>query len=254
MNSIHVLSNLKVVGVSLVKDGANMRRFSVTKKREIKKMLETSEKLLSIINEPVDGEPSVEGVSDVARDALLAMYRMFSALSSEIPGPAIKQLLAAFYTFDDEKEEVEVEMEKSSDVMPAEIQKKFDAISKRAEELEAILVRKELIEKAKTEYSSLPTSAEDIAEMFYQLRGSVELRNKIEKMLAVHAQVIKQSAAFSATGTAAPLPTDPLSKLNAIAAEIQKSTKGMSRSDAIKEAARQNPEIYAQYDAQKDAV
>ena len=144
-------------------------------------------------------------------------------------------------------------------VKPAETQKSandtllgtLDSVQARMEQLEKSLEMKELIKTAQ-KYEIIGEKPEELAKTFYTLKKSDETGYTayiamLDKALAL----VQKSGLFTEIGRASHDGTagsNPVEKIQAIAAEIQKADPNLDHISAVNKAWEQHPELVREYE------
>lgn len=136
-----------------------------------------------------------------------------------------------------------------------EIKKQLDEVSKANVELAKALeaerdlrITKEFIAKAET-YKSLPVKADDFGKMLKDIcKKAPEQYEELVKVLdAANNLINKNNKLMDEIGGGQPVENDALVKMNAKAAEIQKSHSGMTFEVAFAKACNEDPQLYNEY-------
>ncbi len=147
----------------------------------------------------------------------------------------------------------------AGDAKPAETQKSandallgtLDSVQARMEQLEKSLEMKELIKTAQ-KYEIIGEKPEELAKTFYTLKKSDEAGYTayiamLDKALAL----VQKSGLFTEIGKASHDGTagsNPVEKIQAIAAEIQKADPNLDHISAVNKAWEQHPELVQEYE------
>ncbi len=232
MTKINKLTELDTLGVSLVKRGANRKRFALAKAEEPMDEIEILKAVLEDDTEFENAEQVAEAIekaqlSAKAQSAVKGALRLLNAFKDELPEDTLDMLatMAGFpspssKTMDEDKQQTtkgeempeEQEVVKSEETVevqvPAEIKEKMEALWKsqqeaiaKAEKLEAALkterderLVKEFVAKSADEYANIPGKAEDLGLLIKSLYDL-----DAERAVAIEAVLKGANAAIGTT-------------------------------------------------------
>jgi hypothetical protein len=229
------LSEIKPTEVSLVKKPAIGRVFLITKSAEA----DESEDKMSDSNNPAavplslvfkeDGTPDFDQLPPEARRVVEAAFNVGAA--------GAKQAI--------EKAET---LEKQA----------ADLAKSLAEEKDERLKR-DFIEKAAREFDALPLAAAELGPVVKEIAEKApEAWAKLEPVLKGASELIRAGNLLKETGAAGiggGHAGDAWAKIEAMAAErIKKSGQPISKAAAISEILEENPELYAQYEREREGL
>lgn len=282
------LKDLDVIEVSLVPKGANRRRFLLFKSEEeedpmeeiLKAILETPLENEAKVEEVL----KAANLSEKAKGAVRGALKILSAYKDELPKDIMKTLAGlAGYGYpeptqkqkgkddDDDKKKkygypAPVKKEDGSwdfSGVPEEVRPMVEALwkehleeVKKREELERVLkeerdkqARKEFIQKAATEFASLPTKPEEFGLVLKGLAEKApEEYAKLEGVLKAADEAIRKSALFSEIGCSGGFGGGTaMTKIEAAANSLVQKDANMTREQAIAKALEVHPELYTEY-------
>lgn len=283
------LSDLEAVEVSLVPKAANKRRFLIFKSEEEEKPMEEILKAILETDledeKKVDEVLKAAKLSDKAQNAVKGALRLLNAYKDELPKDVMKTLagLAGYgYPEPTEKAKAQDEDEKKKkekygypaptkkedgtydfssipeEVRPAieALWKEHETAVKKAEELEKVLkeerdkqARKEYIQKAVTEFASLPVKPEEFGLI---LKGLAEKAPdeyaKLEGVLKAANEAIQKGALYAEIGRSGGLAGgSAMAKIEAAANSLVQKDANMTKEQAIAKALEMHPELYTEY-------
>ena len=283
------LRELETLEVSLVDKGANKRVFAIKKseKREMDVIeailaapFEKSEAILERLRKAELSEQAVEGIKSAVQ--------ILSAFQEEVPENLIKELMSLGGLSKQEEEEEETEpteespegveeppakeeeeeedaLEKKLDGLPKDMKAMVEQLFKsnkdavkKAEELE-IQIKKaadekrlfECVEIAKSDFSSLPANAEQLAVFIKSLDGS-DNSEFVLGLLRSSNEMISKGSLTSEIGksTSSTNENSAIAKAERMAEAIQKEN-GITKVKALADVWKNNPNLYADYQLEK---
>ena len=271
------LTQVETHEVSLVRRGANGKKFALTKGLEMNEVIE------AVIKTEIDGEQElIESLGDVSEDQAeiaKAAFRLQVGFQDKLSTEQLSQVAKTALGEDpgeekpaedgeekpaeegEEKPAEEGEVEKSAEVSEeiqkqinekeaqlAALQKSADESALKVVELEKAALRKTYVEKAEKDFSHIAgISTEDMADLLMDLAAvSPELVNRVSKTWTAtgNEKVLKQVGRASTNdGVSVEGPLEELRKhANGIAEE-----RGISRAKAMDIAVTEKPELYRAY-------
>ena len=284
---LNMLTGVDTREVSLVRRGANNKRFMLSKSKE--KDMELNELIEQVLKTAAEGEEGLrerlkeKGASQEEIDLAIANYRMQNGFKDKVSKATMAEVSKAAGMVEepevpsapnpgeapaappveeenphDEQPTEETPVEMPADA-PEEVKKAWDAqkdaITKmqeriaKAEEFEREVVRKEYVAKCAAEYSHLPgMNSEDMGAMLQKAYGvSKEFGEQLEKTWKGAATVVEQAEVLKSVGK----PVGP--EVGTAEDKIEQLAKKASEdSDVSIQKARagvyeENPELYEQY-------
>lgn len=262
------LTNLDTLGVSLVRRGANKKRFALSKSEGTMEGFE--EVIKAVLEAEMDDEASVDEVlkqaklSDRGMKAVKGALRLLNAFKDELPKDIMKMLAGLAGYGDPEPDEKaekpdedkykEPTMKDSGpdlQALPDDIRNQVESLwkanqdeIKKREELEAILKaerdereQQEFVAKAAKEFSHLPGTPETIGTLLKSVKdASPELAGQLEELLKSTEAMVSKSELLTELGQSARGDTggsawEQIEK--AAESVVQKSANQVSKSQAI---------------------
>lgn len=269
--TIRMLSALTTAELSLVKRGANARRFAVTKGMDD---MDFNEILQSVLATEAEGEKGLlqtlksAGLDEDAMQVAVAQYRLQHGFKDKLTADAFSSVAkAAGYEL---TKKAETPPPKPRSTTPADMPPELEAVWKsqqeainnaneRADKLERQLdvvrkdaQRKDYVVKCEREYSHVPgMSAEQMADMLIKAEAvSKEFAESLEKQWKETSEAVKKSVLLGSSGSATPSPTggDAWSAMQSKARElVQKSDGSLTAAKALDRVMSENPELYQAY-------
>lgn len=248
----HKLEELKTLGVSLVKNGANKRKFAIAKKEMALDVIKSVLEMEAPNEEMVD---KMEDLSDAARDAVKAAMRALSAFSDEMPDDLMARLSELLGIempqpeIPAEPPELEIEMSQQADPEKLKLEEQLKSLWKSNEELHQKIALKEEISKAAELYAPLSKSADDLGKLMLRIRKhDAVLANDVEELLKSASRMIAEGDLFKEKGQSG---SDAEKTANDRIEALAKSIDGMTKEQAIVHVMKTNPELYAAYKAER---
>jgi hypothetical protein len=271
---ITMLTGVKTAELSVVPDGANNKRFALSKEHE---ML-LSEVLKNLIGTKAEGEDDLKaklekaGLSGDALEAAIASYRVQHGYADKLSKESVVAIAKAA-GFDltekaDDDDDTPPPKKKKPDDKPAflnkeaaeqiaTMQKSIDEQKAANEQLSKELsgvkrgaLRKELIVECEKEFAHVPgMSAEEQADTLLKAKDAGgDLEETIRKQWAATSEAISKSDLLRPAGTGGGGGSgDAAGQLDTLAKElITKDTK-LSYAKAYDLAMQQNPSLYKEY-------
>ena len=287
--TINMLTDVRTAEVSLVRRGANNKRFALTKEDRTMKFTEL---LSTVLDTKAEGEDQMvetlksAGANDEAVEVAVAQFRIQSGFQDKFSKEqfAIVAKAAGFETGKAEDEEEDPEKPgflrngkrmkaKKSHVpvdMPEAVQKRFDeqeatnvALAKEVKDgaakviaLEKEAVRKEFVAKCQSDYAHVPgQSVEEMGKMLHDAyEVSKDFGEKLENQWKLTSEAIEKSSLLSAQGSAhSPQGGSALGRVESIAKEYQSKDPSLTIEKAKALAYERNPELYSEYMADNPA-
>lgn len=273
--TITMLGSLTTAELSLVRRGANNRRFAVTKGMD----MDLQEVLQSVLAAEAEGEKALtqtlkaSGLDDDAVQIAIAQYRLQHGFKDKVSKDAFAAVAtAAGYEATKKAEPKQAEPRSNTPAdMPPELkavwksqQEAITAANERSEKLERQLAqvqkdaqRKDYVAKCEREYAHVPgMTAEQMADALLQAETvSKEFAESLEKQWAATAEAVKKSGLLRASGSTGPSSTggDAWSQMQGMAKEmVQKSAGELTTAKAMDRIIVENPDLYQEYLNQKD--
>lgn len=264
------LSDLELL--SLVDKGASgddslRPRIMLVKRAEEPRMADLAKRALGEILAEMMSAGKFEGLSEDD----MAVLTLAIGQEPEQPASDPEPVEAAEKADDEEKEEEEKATEKAEDEEEEEEKKEVAKSSepdlewvkrnaeleKRIGQLELEKRHAELIVKVRQEYAFCPGgSTEEIAKVLASAEQSMDADSfgALSTMLKAASATIEQSGLLKAAGSDRDAPSGGAAQqLKAIAEDIKKADSTLSRQQAMREAGARNPQIYANYIAERGA-
>jgi len=271
--TVTMLGSLYTAELSLVKRGANARRFAVTKGMD----MDLQEVLQTVLATEAEGEKALAqtlksaGLEDDAVQVAVAQYRLQHGFKDKVSKEAFAAVTkAAGYEAEPPKTEPVKKSEPSRSSTPAGMPPEMEAVWKsqqeaitkaneRSDQLAGELAavrkdaqRKEYVAKCEREFAHVPgMNAEQMADMLMQAHAvSKEFGESLEKQWSETAEVVKKSALLGTTGARGPTGSggSAWDKMQGMAKElVQKSAGEVSQSKALDIVMQQNPDLYQEY-------
>lgn len=289
---INMLTNVQTAEVSLVRRGANNKRFALTKSKD--QNMPFQKLLAQVLATPAEGEAELittlktAGASEEAIEVGVANFRVQAGFADVISKEEFATVAKAA-GFDVTKAKKKEEEEEDEDKfpfkskkkkaekshtpadMPVELQKAFDdqaaeneVVRKEAAEAKAevVALRKEgelrdFITKCKENYSHVP--GQSVEEMGAMLQSAYEVSKdfgaKLEKQWGETSQAIEKSALLATQGSAHSTHggSSAWGQMETIAKELKTADAKLSQGDAMAKAIELNPGLYEQYLAENPA-
>tara|TARA_A100001391_G_scaffold191227_1_gene164440 strand:- start:841 stop:1767 length:927 start_codon:yes stop_codon:yes gene_type:complete len=285
------LEDLQVFEVSLVNKPANGRAFYMTKAADKGNNQMVNEKILALMETPLDSEDKIDAMiskAEMSEDAVAAVraaLRLLDAFKDEIPSDTLTGLAAAAGMDMHMEEEREMEdeadkgyhdMDKTEEMIskadiPEDLRPTLEALWKsnqeqqeRVKQLEGVLkaerderLLNEETERISKAYSRVPGGEPSkVAQLLIDLRKAApDSASAVEEILTAtqRALVAKEDGAFEEAGAnvVESAPGDTWGKIQAMASE--RVTKGLveNHAKAVDQVLTENPELYAAYMAEK---
>lgn len=284
---VNVLSGVQTVEVSLVRRGANNKRFALTKAEED---MEFKELLKAVLDTEAEGEAKLVETLKAAKadedtvQAAVASFRLQHGFKDKLSKDVFGEVLKAagfkpgFKPEDKEEDMDEEEMaakkKKAAKLdkepacktaeLPAEMQVLFkaqqdelEAVRKDAEATKKALeteradrVRKEYVQKCATDYAHVPgMSADEMGEMLQKAYAvSKEFGEKLEKSWADASKAVKDGAHLRSAGSPTPGAVGgAMDKVRALAKEYIAKDAKLSEDVAIAKVLADHSELYEAY-------
>lgn len=250
MVNIKMLSDIETKEVSLVKRGANKKRFALTKseKTNMQEILE------AVLNTEAENEKEVielfktAGAVDKGLEASTGLYRLLTSFKDELQGEVVESVLKSA-GFEVKKEEPVKKTEKKVDLNGLDpevrelIQKsekankeaieKAEKLEKQLAEERDLRIVKEWTEKSDMLFSHIPAKSSELATLFKSFDG--ETASKVETILKDANELIKNSEVLINKGKTYELKhggawDEIVAKANEI---VQKSSEPVGQAKAI---------------------
>lgn len=279
------LDSLQTAELSLVRRGANNRRFAVTKGMT---NMDVSEVLQSVLATEAEGEQAViatlksAGLEGDALDVAVAHYRLQNGFADKVDAEAFGTVAkAAGYLVEKtapkpEKKEPEKKASDSVSHKPAGMPEEMEKVWKsqqdeiaalRAEnetnraELESVkkaAQRRDYVAKCEREYAHVPgMSSEEMADMLIQAESvSKSFAESLEKQWRETAEAVKKSALLRSSGSRGSDANggDAWSRMESMAKErVEKSAGKIDMAAAVEAVMAENPSLYEEYLAENPA-
>lgn len=271
--SFTLLTELETLGVSLVREGANKKRFALAKSTGAEMIDPFSEIVKAVMDvEATDAEARLEDMyknKDISKRALKvmqSMLRLADGFQDELPDDFVPKLAQLMGMESDRKDEMEEEDEDEDDKDDVEMSKSAfsnltDAQKLKLESLwkerdEAVkkadaLERKDFIAKTAQEFANYPAKHQDIAELLLDVKKHDDkLYQRVHDVLKSADNVIKSGKAFAEIGSSrnAGEQSDAWSVIENKANEfVAKSANKLSFAQAMDAVIKANPELYDNY-------
>lgn len=283
------LEDLQVFEVSLVTRPANGRAFYMTKAVDQRTNKMVNEKILALMETPIDSEDKIDAViakaemSEEAVTAVRAALRLLDAFKEEIPSDTLAGLADAAGMDLREEESKEAEVDKEEETLksaeeiiskadiPADLRPTLEALWKSNQEQQERVQQLEGVLKAERDERLLNEETTRIADAYSRVPGGepakvaqmlIDLRkaapdsaSAVEEILTAtqRALVAKEDGAFEEAGvsTVDATPGDSWGKIKAMAAELVTKGESESQAKAVDQVLTDNPELYAAYLAEK---
>lgn len=266
------LSSLYTAELSLVKRGANARRYAVTKGMD----MNLQEVLQSVLSTEAEGEEALaktlksSGMEDDSVQVALAHYRLQNGFKDKVTKEAFEQVAKAAGYEVEKKVEPTKKSEPQRSTKPAGMPPELETVWKsqqeaitqaneRAERMERQLElvqkearKKDYVAKCEREYAHVPgLSADQMADMLLQAETvSKEFAESLEKQWALTAESVKKSGLLQASGSRGPVTTggSAWEKMQSMAKErVEKSAGKLGGAQALDEVMAENPDLYKSY-------
>lgn len=284
MTTINALTDLETLEVSLVKRGANRKKFAFAKAEELMSGLD--EVLKAVLETETDDENKVaeifgKDLSERGASAVKGALRLLSAFKDELPGDVFQKLTRIAGQEESAADDMEDDMEKAKkagedyqydspveksmdtqelpEEMRAKVEQLFkahgDAIAK-AEALERVVEKmrsdaaeKECVAKAEKQFGALPgKSAQEIGRILKSVQDTdSKMATQLEELLASANDVIVKSGLFSEAGSNQSEGASAWERIEAIAKGIRDADPKVSVAKSVDMAMEQNPDLYAAY-------
>jgi len=269
--TITMLGSLTTAELSLVRRGANDRRFAVTKGMD----MDLQEVLQSVLATEAEGEKALTqtlksaGLDEDGIGVAIAQYRLQHGFKDKVSKDAFAAVAKAAGYHDVKKTEPAPKPEPRSKTpadMPPELeavwksqQEAITAANERSEKLERQLeqvrkdaLRKDYVAKCEREFAHVPgMTAEQMADMLIQAESvSKEFAEGLQKQWSATAEAVKKSGLLRASGSTGPRSTsgDAWSQMQAMAKElVQKSAGELTSAKALDKVVAENPDLYQEY-------
>ena len=269
--TITMLGSLYTAELSLVKRGANARRFAVTKGMD----MDLNEVMQTVLSTEAEGEKALvqtlksAGLEDDAVQVAVAQYRLQHGFKDKVTKEAFAEVAKAAGYEPAKKPEPVSKSEPQRSTTPAGMPPEMEAVWKaqqtalteqkeRADKMEAELAevrksaqRKDYVAKCEREFSHVPgMNAEQMADMLMQAHAvSKEFGESLEKQWAETAQVVKKSALLGSSGSRGSSDGgNAWDKMQGMVKElVQKSAGEISEAKALDIVMQQNPDLYQEY-------
>ncbi len=273
--TIKRLKELETHEVSLVDRPANRRTFLVLKNEtSLKGEKDMEDKILSLLDTPFENEEQYletlkkNEMSDDAIQAIAAAMRLLKPHQKTLTGAnvnVVKELLgieeeAPSVESNEADNDTELNIEKVPEDVRAQVEGLFKSQSEaiqKAEELEneinvmkAEKARKEFIEKAGSDFGSVPgTTATALGELLQELTAAApEAAAKIESILVSVNKAMETSEVLEEAGQATKEETGTAwDKVEARAIELQKANPDLSVYQARAKVLEGNAELFQAY-------
>lgn len=268
--TVTMLGSLYTAELSLVKRGANNRRFAVTKGMD----MDLNEVLQTVLATEAEGEKALVqslksgGIDGDAVDVAVAHYRLQHGFKDKVTKEAFDLVAkAAGYEVTKKAEpskkteprstkpagmppEMEAVWKAQKDAIEAAKKESADVKAELAEVKKAAQ-RKDFVMRCEREFAHVPgMSTEQMADMLMQAHAvSKEFGESLEKQWAETAEVVKKSSLLGSVG-GQPTTTSGSAwdKMQNLAKElVQKSAGELSSAKALDLVMQQNPELYQEY-------
>jgi hypothetical protein len=266
-----MLGSLYTAELSLVRRGANARRFAVTKGMD----MDFNEVMQTVLATEAEGEKTLvqtlktAGLEDDAVQVAVAQYRLQHGFKDKVTKEAFAEVAKAAGYDAPKKAEPVKKSEPDRSTKPAGMPPEMEAVWKaqqtaidkaneRADKVEAELeavrksaLRKDYVAKCEREFAHVPgMTAEQMADMLMQAHSvSKEFGESLEKQWAETAQVVKKSALLGSAGSRGQSQGGSAwDKMQGLAKElVQKSAGELSEAKALDTIMQQRPDLYQEY-------
>lgn len=276
---INMLTNVQTAEVSLVRRGANNKRFALTKEHT----MDFQELLNTVLSTEAEGESTLvetlksAGADEDSLSVAVANFRLQSGFKDKLSGDHFSAVAKAS-GFEKAKAKTEDEDDDGKDKfpfktkkshvpadMPVEMRKAFDdqsaaletlrkeALEKdaRIEKIEKEAILKEYIAKCETDYAHVPgmTTGEMGTMLQKAYEVSEDFGKQLEKQWSETSVAIKKSALLSTQGAAHSTHdgSSAWGKMESIAKELRKEDPEMSAGKAMDTVMSRHPELYQEY-------
>ncbi len=259
MPETNKLTNVHAHEVSLVRRGANGKRFALTKGLTMNELIE------AVLKTEAEGEADMvaalgEGVSEEQVELAKANFRLQVGFQDKLPKEAFAEIAKSSYGIESASEAPNAEPapEPEPEPIPAEVQKTIDAkdaelvdLRKRTEELEKTALRKSLTETVEKEFKHVAgSSTDEMVDLLMDLTSAGgDLADRVKKTW----KAVDHSALLETKGTVKKNDGtgSAFEQIQKAAAELQKSDSGLSEAQAIAQVAKQQPELHRAYKEEK---
>jgi len=281
---VNMLTAVQTAEVSLVKRGANNKRFALTKSKE--QQMPIQELAKTVIETEAEGEGKLietlkaAGADEETIGISVANFRLQSGFKDKLSKEAFRavaeasgfEVAKAKKTEDEEDEEegnpfaskkkttkeegepMTEEMRKAFDEQQAELVELRKAAAEkdaRIERIEKAAQLKEYVAKCASDYAHVPgSSAEEMGEMLQKAYSVDEdLGKRLEKQWAEASEAIKKSELIRSRGINAVSDGSGTAwgKMEAFAKELTVKNEGLSEGKAMRLVMEQHPELYQEY-------
>lgn len=268
-NTVTMLGSLYTAELSLVRRGANNRRFAVTKGMD----MEFNEVLQSVLATEAEGEDKLvatlksSGMDEDGVAAAVAQYRLQHGFKDKVSKDAFAVVAKAAGYETVKKAEppappagskpvgMPPEMEavwKSQQDAIASANERSDKLERQLEAVQKDARRKDYVAKCQREFAHVPgMTAEQMAEMLLQAEAvGKEFAENLEKQWTATAEAVKKSALLRSGGVtgASPSGGSAWGKMEAMAKElVQKSAGELTSAKAMDQVMSSNPDLYQAY-------
>jgi hypothetical protein len=283
---INMLTNVQTAEVSLVRRGANNKRFALTKTKD--QTMQISELLKTVLDTEAEGEAKLvetlkaQGSDQDSIDVAVANFRIQSGFKDklskeqfeEVAKAAGFEVTKAKKADDDEEDEgnpfggkkkkktakshvpadMPVEMRKAFDEQAAALEtlrKESDEKDARIEKIEKESIRKELVAKCASEFSHVPgMNAEEMGTMLQKAyEVSEDFGKQLEGQWAETSVALKKSSLLQTQGTthSSHDGSSAMGKMEALAKEYIAKDPNMTHDVAIGKVMGDHPELYNEY-------
>lgn len=268
--TVTMLGSLTTAELSLVRRGANMRRFAVTKGMD----MDLQEVLQSVLATEAEGEKALTqtlksaGLDEDGIGVAIAQYRLQHGFKDKVSKDAFAAVAkAAGYDAVKKAEppkppeprgkpagmppELEAVWKSQQDQI-AEAKERADKLERQLEGVRKDALRKDYVAKCERDYAHVPgMTAEQMADMLMQAESvSKEFAESLEKQWKDTAEAVKKSGLLSASGATGPRSTsgDAWSQMQTMAKElVQKSAGELTAAKALDKVVAENPDLYQEY-------
>lgn len=278
-DTINMLTNLQTAEVSLVRRGANKKRFALTKSEGGE--MSFGDVLKNVLETPAEGEDTLvqslkaAGRDDESIEVARANFRLQNGFRDKLDPEDFGSIAkASGYEVPAKAAVPAEESVKKSHVpaeMPAELQavwkaqqEEMELLRKANEEASSQIVairkeaqRKELVAKCAAEYAHVPgMSSEQMGEMLQKAYEVGEaFGRQLEANWAQTSEALKKSELLRPAGRSghADSEASALGKLNSIAKQYVAKDAGLTKEKAFALALKKNPGLYEEYLAENPA-
>ncbi len=277
---INMLTNVQTGEVSLVRRGANNKRFALTKSEYA---MNINELVKTVLSTEAEGESALvstmksAGLDEDSIAVAVANFRLQSGFSDKFSKEAFAEVAKASgyepakgkkkkSEGEDEDEDKKPSFMKSSTPadIPEPMRKAYEEqkatiarLQKEAEENSTKLTalrkeaeRKEYVAKCATEYAHVPgMSSEEMGGMLQDAyEVSKDLGEKLEKQWAETSKALKESALLKTAGAVTTHDgSSAWAKMQKMAAEAQKKDPSLGSGQAMTQVIKQHPDLYNEY-------